>query len=301
MEQEARAWSSLSDEDHEFHYNPQRAFPDFGKHRELRAPANREALSRLPSVLDLAYGENPSRRLDIFPARREDGSPAPVHVFLHGGYWRAQDKANYAYIAGTLVPTGITTVIANYELCPGATLDGVVDSALAALEWTWRNIADHGGDASAISISGHSAGAHLCAEALAADWTARGIDPDFIRAAVMISGIYDPAPAARTSVNAQLRLDAEIADRHDMERRPPRANCPVSLFVGGREPWHWIEQTFRYSHHLRRHGLDPAVEVLPGYGHFDIIDQYRDPAAPILAAVLEGAGRPAAPTSSERA
>ena len=22
--------------------------------------------------------------------------------------------------------------------------------------------------------------------------------------------------------------------------------------AGGREPWHWIDQSFRYAHHLRR-------------------------------------------------
>src|SRR5262249_26298174 len=160
------------------------------------------------------YGENLSRRVDIFPAKTRDGSPSPVHVFLHGGYWRAQDKANLAYIATPLIAAGITAVIANYELCPASTLDGVVDSALAAIEWACRNIGAHGGDPRAIPISGHSAGAHLCAEALAADWAARGVDADFITGAVMISGIFDPAPAMRTTVNEQLHLTAEIASRH---------------------------------------------------------------------------------------
>ncbi|HEY8609843.1 MAG TPA: alpha/beta hydrolase [Roseomonas sp.] len=276
----------LSAEEHEFHYNPQRAFPDFASYRVRRAGANDAAHAGLRKHADIAYGDHPRHRLDIYPAATPD---APVHVFFHGGYWRANDKESFAFIAEGLVRNGITAVIANYELCPGSTLDGTVDSAIAAVEWTRHHIAAYGGDPLAISLSGHSAGAHLCAAALATDWAARGLDPAFLRGAVMISGIYDPAPAIGTTVNAELRITPEIAARHDLERRVPTASCPAYLFAGGREPWRWIDLTFRYSHNLRRHGGDPEVHVLPGYNHFDIIDQYMQPESPIFRAVMRAA------------
>ena len=97
-----------------------------------------------------------------------------MHVYFHGGYWRAQDKANFAHVARTLVGEGICTVIANYDLCPAVTLDGTVESALRALAWTWRHARDYGGDPDRLTVSGHSAGAHLCAMALAHDWAAAG-------------------------------------------------------------------------------------------------------------------------------
>jgi arylformamidase len=276
-------WSSLSAEEHEFQYNPQRAFPNFKDSQADRAGPNRAARTELKSVLDISYGEHPLRKLDVFPAM--SAGKAPVHVFFHGGYWRAQDKENFAFIAGALVPLGITTVIANYELCPASTLDGVVDSALAATEWTYRHIADYGGDPDAVTLSGHSAGAHLGAEILATDWRQRGIDPAFIKGAVLISGIFDPTPAIRTTVNAELNLTEEIARRHNVEERDPIVACPVAIIAGGLEPWQWVDQSFRYSHHLRRHGHDPEVHVLPGLNHFDIITQYLDREAPIMQAV----------------
>lgn len=286
MNFERTAWAPLSDKDHEFHYNPQCAFPNFKDYQALRAPANAEARATLKCHADVAYGEHGLRKLDIYPAERQgDGAP-PVKMFFHGGYWRAQDKENFAFLAGVLVPKGITTVIANYELCPGSTLDGVADSAVAALEWVHRHIADYGGDPSKISISGHSAGAHLCAELMAVDWEARGIDPGFIAGSVMISGIFDPSPAMRTTVNEELKLTAEIAERHNMEKRQPFVTCPSWIIVGGLEPWHWIDQSFRYSHHLRRNGQDPEVHVLPGYNHFNIIQQYLDANSPLLRATL---------------
>jgi arylformamidase len=263
----------LPHDEHEFQFNPQLAFPNFKDAQVKRTAANSQARSNLASHLDLPYGDHKLRRLDIFPTVSSERA-APVHVFVHGGYWRAQDKENFAFVATELVRRGITTVVVNYELCPDSTLDLVADSALAAIEWVCGHVAEYGGDPRRISLLGHSAGAHLCAVGLAADWQARGIDPSFIRGAVLVSGIFDPAPAMHTTVNTELRLTPEIVGRHDVERRVLTVDCPVSVLAGGLEPWMWIDQSFRYSHHLRRQGRDPEVLVQPGYTHFDIIDQY---------------------------
>ena len=288
---EARpAWMELPREEHEFQFNPQRAFPNFKDVQEKRSAVNAKARSSLAAQLDLPYGEHKLRRLDIFPAMAAERA-APVHVFVHGGYWRAQDKENFAFVAAELVRRGITTVVINYELCPGSTLDLVADSALAAIEWVNRHIAEYGADPRRISILGHSAGAHLCAGALAADWRARNIDPSFISGVVLVSGIFNPAPAMHTTVNADLHLTPEIVARHDVERRVLTVDCPISVLVGGLEPWMWIDQSFRYSHHLRRQGLDPEVLVQPGYTHFDIINQYLDAESQLLRAVLRMAAR----------
>jgi arylformamidase len=165
-------WDSLSPDEHEFQYNPQRAVPDFAQSRLVREPTNRLAHETLRKHGDVAYGDHPRRKLDIFCPDLARGVRTPVHIFFHGGYWRAQDKEAFAFIATPLVAAGVTAVVANYELCPAATLDEVVDSALAVVEWVHRNIAQHQGDPARISVSGHSAGAHLCAEVLACDWTA---------------------------------------------------------------------------------------------------------------------------------
>ena len=101
-----------------------------------------------------------------------------------------------------------------------------------------------------------------------------------------VSGIYDPVPAMRITVNQQLRLTPELAGRHNVEARPPLVRCPVSLFVGGREPWQWIDQTYRYAHHLHRNGIIAEVYVLPPYGHFDITMDFMEPERPVGAALL---------------
>lgn len=280
----APLWTGLTPQEHEFQYNPQAAFPDFKDAQAGRASVNAAALEKLTREADIGFGDHPLRRLDVYAAAGDAG-PKPVHVFVHGGYWRAQDKENFAFVAEPLVAAGIVTVVINYELCPDSTLDGVAESAIAAVGWVRGNIDRFGGDPSRITLSGHSAGAHLAAEVLAHEWD----DPSFITGMVAISGIFDPRPVMGTTVNAEVRLTEEIARRRDVERRPVRAACPVSVFVGGLEPWQWIDQSYRYGHHLHRSGLNPEVHVLPRWGHFDILSEYMEAGSPILNAVMRHA------------
>jgi arylformamidase len=55
------------------------------------------ARAEIPCRLDVPYGTHPSERLDIFPP--EPATPAPVHVFIHGGYWHRLDKKDFSYVA----------------------------------------------------------------------------------------------------------------------------------------------------------------------------------------------------------
>ena len=50
--------------------------------------------------LDVPFGDKPGERLDIFPAGRPG---APIHMFIHGGYWRSFDKDMFRYIAKPFV------------------------------------------------------------------------------------------------------------------------------------------------------------------------------------------------------
>jgi arylformamidase len=285
------SWRDLDADELEYQFNPRRTVPDFEAHQNANAQLSVEVRARLKGQLDLAYGETALQKVDLFPARPRGKGPAPVHVFFHGGYWRAQDKANFAFVAEHLVARGICAVIANYDLCPAVTLDGVVAAARRAIAWTYRHAALYGADPERLTLSGSSAGAHLQAMALAHDWPAEGLPPDIIKGAVPISGIYDPAPAMRTTVNAEIRLTEAIARRNDALALAPTVRCPVALFVGEDEPREWRRQTELYASHLRRHGLRPEVTLVPGAHHFSILDHYQDPDSAILRAIFAMAHR----------
>jgi arylformamidase len=269
----------LSDEAHEAAFNPQRSVADFQEAGRRRAPLNDAALALPSRIADLRFGPGKLHRLDLY--RPEGPGPFPLHAFLHGGYWRAQDKDSFAFIAPPLLQRGVMVAVLNYDLCPAVTLDGTVASALDGIAWLATQVAPHGGNPARITLSGHSAGAHLAAAALATDWPARGIPADVIKGALLISGIFDPLPAMRTTVNAEIRLTPELSARHNYAAHPPRASCPAWVVAGGEEPAPWIDQSVQYAHHLRRHGMLPGLLVVPGCHHFDILDQFADPESDI--------------------
>jgi arylformamidase len=94
-------WRGYSADEIEAQFNPRAAVPDFELDQARHADWSAAARVALKGHLDVAYGAGPLHRVDVFPA--SGPGAAPVHVYLHGGYWRAQDKANFAHIARTLV------------------------------------------------------------------------------------------------------------------------------------------------------------------------------------------------------
>ena len=99
--------------------------------------------NKIACQIDVPYGDTPGQTLDIFAAARKG---APVHVFIHGGYWRALDKDIYSHIAGPMVAAGATVVLPNYDLCPKVRITDIVHQVRRAIAWVYKNIAKHNGE-----------------------------------------------------------------------------------------------------------------------------------------------------------
>ncbi|HUG78459.1 MAG TPA: alpha/beta hydrolase, partial [Burkholderiales bacterium] len=55
-------------------YNNRELFPDHAQHFERWADSSVRARRTMTCYLDRAYGDSPGETLDIFPARKGDGS-----------------------------------------------------------------------------------------------------------------------------------------------------------------------------------------------------------------------------------
>ena len=150
--------------DIETQFNPRHAVPNVEAHAARTQQLSQEARQRHEGIYNLRYGPGPLATLDVFKAAP---SNAPLHVFLHGGYWRGRDKSDFSYLADALLPHGITTIVMNYDLCPQVELPAIVDQVAQGLAWVHEHAADWGADPHRYSASGHSAGAHLIAACLA--------------------------------------------------------------------------------------------------------------------------------------
>ena len=277
-------WASMTVDEMEWHFNPRHAVSDSERYGEARLERNRIALAQRHA--DIRYGDQWMQDLDIYPVA-SGGDLAPVHVFIHGGYWRSRVKEDFAFVGPELNRHGVLAVVINYPLCPVVTLDVVVASARLAVDWVRREIRTYGGDPERISLSGHSSGAHLGAAILAQDSAAEESAGCNLRGAVLISGIYDPAPAQRISVNAELNLNESLCNRHDYLSVPRVMTCPLKVIVGADEPAGWIEQSLSYAEHAAL--ADKPVDCLlsAGDNHFSILDQYFLADSDIMSSVLK--------------
>ncbi|WP_225972695.1 alpha/beta hydrolase [Paracoccus jeotgali] len=167
-----------------------------------------EARAGMQVAENLRYGSDPQHVLDYFPA---PNPAAGLHVFIHGGYWQALSQRDSAAMAPALHEQGHAFATLNYTLAPDARLGQMLAECLQALCWLGRQAETLGFDPQRVTLSGHSAGAHLVAMVLADHGQALAASGLQVTEAVLISGVYDLEPIALMSVNDKLQLtDAEI-------------------------------------------------------------------------------------------
>ena len=257
-------------------YNNRLRVPDFAQIVARWTESSARVRETLRAHLDVAYGDAPSDKLDIFPAAQ---SGAPVLVFVHGGYWRSLDKSDHSFIAPSFVDAGVNVVVPNYALCPAVTIDEIALQTARAVAWTWRHIAAFGGDPARISVVGHSAGGHLAAMMLSCRWKLLGDDlpAQLLATAMGISGLYDLEPLRHSPY---LQGDLRITPATVRRASPAFFPRPKGKFfaVAG------LDESAEF---LRHNGLIrdawgptsvPVCETVPGRNHFSIIDSLTDPA-----------------------
>ncbi|MGE0498294.1 MAG: alpha/beta hydrolase [Ramlibacter sp.] len=265
-------------------YNNRALVPDHAQYFSRWAAESAAVRQQGPCTLDLPYGDGPGETLDVFPAGRSDNQPAsagaPVLVFIHGGYWRSLDKSDHSFVAPAFTRQGACVVIPNYALCPAVTIPDIALQMVRALAWTHRHIARFGGDASRITVAGHSAGGHLAAMLMACRWRshARDLPAHLVARGLSISGLFELEPLRFTPfLQDSLRLTADDARRASPARMPAPRNGRLFTVAGADESAEFL----RHNQLIRQAWGERAVpvcEALPGLNHFSVLEALVDPA-----------------------
>jgi acetyl esterase/lipase len=144
---------------------------------------------------DLAYGEGPRRKLDVYAPGERQGT-LPVVVFIYGGSWSSGDKDDYEFLGAALASRGFVTVLPDYRLVPEVRFPDFLNHCAAAVRWVEAHVGAYGGDPRRVVLVGHSAGAYNAIMlALAGNYLrAAGVDASAIRGAVGLAGPYDFIP-----------------------------------------------------------------------------------------------------------
>ena len=271
-------------------YNPRVAVPEFNDHFERWKKRSAQAQQTLAgrAYNDLAYGPDPMQKLDIYRAK---GESQALLIYIHGGYWRALDKSIQSFVAPPFVERGVTVASINYALCPAVHVQDIVLQVLQACAWLYRNGPNFAAPRDRLFVSGHSAGGHLTAIALAALWPK--FSPDLpgkvVQGGLSISGIYDVEPVMNTpSVNVDVQLTPSEARRVSPLYMPPATNAPLYTAVGGKE-----QEGFHEQNRLIRTKWKSVIKddfPCPEDNHFTILDRFADPQSALFKGALKMMG-----------
>jgi acetyl esterase/lipase len=289
-----------------------------GRCRSAGPPDRRNVLVRSarPPDLVLRYGAGPDHVADVhLPSpeaveRSGIGGRALFTIFLHGGFWRAQyGREHTAPLAEALAEAGFAVCAPEYRRS-GQREGGwpcTFDDVAAAVD---RLPALVGADSSGIVatehmvLAGHSAGGHLALWA-ASRHRLPARSPWRTDGAPAGCGVVALAAVSDLAQCHELRLGQRAADAlmgggparfperyavSDPARLVP-IGLPVRLVHGTADDRVPHEMSVGYAARARAAGDDRVVcTLLPGAGHFDVID-------PLSGAwpAVEGAFRSAAP------
>jgi arylformamidase len=275
---------ALTDEAIERGYNNRAAVPDHPYWIGEWQARSQAALGALRPAVDVRYGPGAKETLDLYvPATPARGTL----MFIHGGYWRAFDKADHAFVAPAFVKAGVAVAVINYDLCPQVTLATIVEQCRRAVAWLVREGPRRGAPAPLV-VCGHSAGGHLTAMMYATDWSSLGLASPPLAGGVTLSGVHDLTPLVRSSYNVDLRLDEAEAWRLSPIAATARTHAPLVVAVGAGETSEFIRQSQLMfdAWPNNRPPLMRAPLAIDDRHHFNVVLDYTDPESALAQATL---------------
>ena len=176
-------------------------------------------------------------RLDLYyPADQKEYATV---VWFHGGGLTSGER----FVPEELKEKGLAVVAVSYRLSPKVSCPTYIDDAAAAVAWTFKHIAEYGGDRELIFVSGHSAGGYLTSMVgLDKRWLAKyDVDADDIAGLIPFSGhtITHFTVRAERGISGKQPIIDEFAPLFHVRPDAP----PLVLITGDRE----LEMLGRYE------------------------------------------------------
>lgn len=227
---------------------------------------------------DLRYGPQPRQRYDWIPC---DRPAAGTLVFLHGGYWQACAKEDFAFVAEGPLARGYNVVLAEYTLAPQASMSQIVAEVGELLDHLAadRDRLGLGG----LHLCGHSAGGHL---------TAVYRHHPAVMSALLISALVDLEPISLCWLDEKLQLTPREIDALSPLRQV-NSGAPTLVAVGAGELPELVRHSTDYAMALEAAKEPVGLVHVPGRDHFSILDDLARPESlqlTVLADLIE-AGR----------
>jgi acetyl esterase/lipase len=237
-------------------------------------------------VRDVAYGEGPRHRLDVY-APPHGAERLPVVVFFYGGTWQTGERKGYAFVGRALASRGFVAVVPDYRIYPEVNYPEFLRDGARAVRWTRDHAAEFGGDPQRIFLMGHSAGAYN-AVMLALDrrWLGEvGMEPQTqIKGALGLAGPYDFLPITDSKLKVIFGPPSTWPSTQPIAHADAK-DPPLWLAAGDKDMVVDPGNTTRLAARVREAGGRAEAKIYPSITHKLLIGVFAGPfrfMAPVL-------------------
>lgn len=246
----------------------------------LLAPAGGAAGQEVRRGVAFA-GADVAASLDFFAPFRQRG-PAPLLVFVEGGFWgarqgRAPDLERL--VVRPLRSDGVAVALVRHRPAPAHVHPAFAEDVAAALAWLLARATELAFDPARVVLAGHASGGQLAA-LVALDpgfLAAHGHAPGELAAVAPISGIFELEPGAEAPEELRALIAAGYPAGTRRDASPlhrVRADAPrFLLLAAGADAPGRVSEALALAAALREAG-HPAAEVfvVGGSDHYSILD-----------------------------
>ena len=240
----------------------------YGNEALLRS---KKATKELRKELDVAFGDDYYQKLDVYFAARA-AKRAPVFLFFHGGAWAHGYKEWNGFMAPAFVDTPAIFVSASYRLVPQSKWPDMLDDALSALNWVYKNADYIGADPNHIIVGGWSAGGTLASLiALRKEQSVQaGVPQEAIKGCLVTSTSFmfrsdTPAPGNQSATYRDFLFRKE-ADQQEISALNFTSTNSVPFFIahGQNDFPHVVQTSSEMAAALKKAGTQVLYHIYPG-------------------------------------
>lgn len=234
-------------------------------------------------VADLSYVEesaDPKQKLDLYlPTGKKN---FPVVMFVHGGGYQKGDRKEAEDFGKLLASHGIGVAAISYRLYPQVKHPEHIQDVARAFAWVKKHIAERGGAANQVFVSGHSAGAHLVALLATDKKYVQGekLQLADIRGVIALSGGYRILPIRKIVFGDEETMKDASPFSHLGKGKPP-----FLIVYGGAENQerHALSEELRDA--LKKEGNVATCVEIPERDHHGLFTKIAE-GEPTLEAIL---------------
>lgn len=230
------------------------------------------------------YCEAAGQKLHLDIARPDKlDKPAPCILYIHGGAWRAGDKAGHISQTFAAARQGYVSATVQYRFCPKHPFPAQIEDVKCAVRYLRANAKKYQLDPDRIGAIGYSAGAHLSmllgtmGESDGLEGTSGYADQKSqVQAVVAYFGPTDLAADDFPPTSQGLLKDflggtlQEVPEQY--KKASPvtyasKGDAPLLIFQGTKDPLVPHTQAFKMVDAMTAVGVTGRVELLLGAAH----------------------------------